>query len=345
MRAHQIVASQQPAELREVPRPEPGPGQVLVRVGGAGLCHSDLHMMHWPMAAPGPFTLGHETAGWIEELGAGVVGFEIDEPVIVHGPWGCGYCRRCQADMEQFCENAGALGMRPEGLGADGGLADYLLVPAARHLVPIGDLDPAVWAPLDDAVLTPYHALKRVQHLCTPDNWAMVIGIGGLGHSAVQLIKELTGARVLAVDVNDDKLEHASALGADATLRGDTPDAATVVKEITGGRGVAAVLDCVGADATMQLAAQTAHPVSHVIVVGIAGGTLPFSFLSVPFETAISTTYWGGLTELREVVALAQAGRITLDVEQIELEGAAEAYERLERGEVKGRVVAVPNKS
>ena len=117
------------------------------------------------------------------------------------------------------------------------------------------------------------------------------------------------------------------------------------MKEITGGRGVAAVLDCFGSDATLALAAQSAHPVSHIVVVGIAGGTLPFSFLSVPFEAAISTTYWGGLTELREVVALAQAGRITLDVEQIPLEAVAEGYERLERGEVKGRVVAVPNKS
>lgn len=104
MRAHRIVASQQPAELCEVPTPEPGPGEILLKVGGAGLCHSDLHLMHWPIPLAQPFTLGHETAGWVEAVGAGVHGVELGEPVLVHGAWGCGRCRRCQADLEQYCE-------------------------------------------------------------------------------------------------------------------------------------------------------------------------------------------------------------------------------------------------
>ena len=184
MRAHQLVATQQPAEPRDVPVPDPGPGEVLVKVGGAGLCHSDLHLMHWPLPVPAPYTLGHETAGWVDALGPGVTGVEIGEPVIVHGAWGCGRCRRCQADLEQYCEVTAAAGVSGSGLGRDGGLAEYLLVPAARHLVPLGELDPRVWAPLDDAALTPYHAIKRLLPLCTPDNWVMVEGIGGLGHAA-----------------------------------------------------------------------------------------------------------------------------------------------------------------
>ena len=343
MRAHQLVATQQPAELREVPTPEPGPGEVLVKVGGAGLCHSDLHLMHWPLPVPEPFTLGHETAGWVEAVGPGVTGVEIGEPVIVHGAWGCGRCRRCQADLEQYCEVTAAAGVAGSGLGRDGGLADYVVVPAVRHLVPLGELDPRVWAPLDDAALTPYHALKRLLPLCTPDNWAMVQGVGGLGHAAVQLLKELTGVRVVAVDVADDKLTLAEDFGADATVRGDAPDASAQVRDVTGGQGIAAVIDCVGIDSTLQLAMQTVHPVSHIAVVGIGMGTLPVSYATVPFETVVSTTFWGSVTELRELVALARAGRLTMHVEQVPLELVGEAYERLEAGHVRGRVVAVPN--
>lgn len=344
MRAHQIVATSQPAELREVAIPEPGPGEILVKVGGAGLCHSDLHMMHWPMPVPQPFTLGHETAGWVEACGPGVSGFETGEAVVVHGAWGCGRCRRCQADLEQYCELTSQPGTPAgSGLGRDGGLAEYLLVPAARHLVPLGDLDPRVWAPIDDAALTPYHALKRIQPLCTPDNWVMVEGIGGLGHAAVQLIKELTGARVVAVDVADDKLAMATSLGADAVVRGDAADAAAQVREATGGQGIAAALDCVGIDSTIALAMASVHPVSHIVVVGIGMGTAALNYMSVPFETAISTTFWGTVTELRELLALARAGRFHLHIEQIALEDTADGYRRLEAGQVAGRIVALPN--
>jgi alcohol dehydrogenase, propanol-preferring len=344
MRAHQMVATQQPAELREVAVGEPGPGEILIKVGGAGLCHSDLHMMHWPMPVPQPFTLGHETAGWVEALGAGVSGFEIGEAVLVHGAWGCGRCRRCQADLEQYCEvvraTGGATGC---GLGRDGGLAEYLIVPAARHLVPLGALDPRISAPLDDAALTPYHALKRLMPLCTPDNWVMVQGIGGLGHAAVQLVKELTGARLIAVDVSDDKLALATLLGADAVVRGDSAEAAAEVLDATHGQGVAAVIDCVGVDATLQLAMQSVHPVSHIAIVGIGMGTLPVSYMTVPFETTVSTTFWGGVTELREIIALTEAGKFHLHVEQIGLEDVAEGYRRLEAGTVQGRLVATPH--
>ena len=189
------------------------------------------------------------------------------------------------------------------GLGRDGGMAEYLLVPAARHLVPLGGLDPRVWAPLDDAALTPYHALKRLLPLCTPDNWVMVMGIGGLGHVTVQLVKELTGARVIAIDIADDKLALAADLGADAVVRGDAEDAAARVKEATGGQGVAAVIDCVGNDATLALAAASVHSVSHIVIVGVGLGTLPVNVIAVPWETTVSTTFWGGISELRELVA------------------------------------------
>ena len=144
MQAFQLVEPQKPAELREVPVPEPGPGQVLIKVGGAGACHTDLHIMDEPAnGSPRrlPFTLGHENAGWVEKLGPGATGFAPGDPVIVYGPWGCGTCANCRVGMENYCENSAGLG---GGLGGnDGGMAPYLLVPATRFLIPLGPSIPA----------------------------------------------------------------------------------------------------------------------------------------------------------------------------------------------------------
>ncbi|MGA3154481.1 MAG: alcohol dehydrogenase catalytic domain-containing protein [Streptosporangiaceae bacterium] len=139
MRAYQMTGWQQPPEFRDVEVPEPGPGQVLIKVAGAGACHSDLHLMEWPPGTfdfPLPFTLGHENAGWVEALGAGVEGFRVGDAVAVHGPWGCGRCRACRLSEENFCENAAQIGALGGGLGRDGGFAPFMLIPAARLLVP-----------------------------------------------------------------------------------------------------------------------------------------------------------------------------------------------------------------
>ncbi|MGH9764786.1 MAG: alcohol dehydrogenase catalytic domain-containing protein [Blastocatellia bacterium] len=144
MKAFQFVEFRKPGEIREVPVPEPGPGQVLVKIGGAGACHSDLHILE--MEKPPemgsvkiPFTLGHENAGWVEKLGPGTTGCAPGDPVIVYGPWGCGLCANCRMGMENYCEKPG--GPTPGGLGNyDGGMAHYLLVPSGRFLVPLGSL-------------------------------------------------------------------------------------------------------------------------------------------------------------------------------------------------------------
>jgi propanol-preferring alcohol dehydrogenase len=329
------------AALTDVPVPDPGPGEVLVKVGGAGLCHSDLHLMHVASMVEEPFTLGHETAGWVEAVGPGAEAPAVGDAVLVHGPWGCGRCARCRAGEDSLCPRSGArIG---SGLFRDGGLAEYLLVPAGRHLLPIGDLDPRDAAPLDDAALTPYHAIKASLPTLVPGTTAVVIGVGGLGHLAVQLLRVLSPARVVAVDLDPGKRRLAEDHGADLTLD-PHDDAAARIAAGAGELGPALVLDCVGSDDTLALAASVVTNRSRIVVVGVAGGTLPFSFFSLPYECSIGTTFWGTMAELAEVVALAEARLITVDIERIDLGDALDAYGELEAGRFgTGRAVALPN--
>src|SRR5688500_10852548 len=155
MQSVRFVGVGRPAQIQEVPKASPGPGQVLIKIGGAGVCHSDLHVMEDDLGFEPPFTLGHENAGWVAELGEGVAGFKEGDAVAVYGPWGCGRCHSCQLSMENYCEHWAELGTFGGGLGSGGGLADCMLVPSARPRVQLGDLRPGKAAPLSDAALTP----------------------------------------------------------------------------------------------------------------------------------------------------------------------------------------------
>jgi propanol-preferring alcohol dehydrogenase len=345
MRAYQLVEWQQPPELRDVAVPEPGPGEVLVRVGGAGACHSDLHLMEWPagfLPYELPFTLGHENAGWIEALGTGVRGWEPGEAVAVYGPWGCGRCANCRLGLETLCERSAELGAAGGGLGRDGGMAEYMLVPDPRLLVPLGELDPRDAAPLSDAALTPYHAIKLALHQLVPGTSAVVIGVGGLGHMAVQLLRVLAPARVIATDIDAAKLALARSVGADHTVASGEA-AAAEIRALTDGRGAALVLDCVGNDATLALDAQIVAKGGAVMVIGVAGGTLDYRFNSLPSDASLTHPYWGSTIELAEVLELARAGHITAHAEHFPLERVTEAYERMRDGTLSGRAVITPH--
>jgi propanol-preferring alcohol dehydrogenase len=345
MQAFQLVAWQQAPELREVPVPDPQAGEVLLKVAGAGACHSDLHLMDWEpglMPFDPPFTLGHENAGWVERVGAGVRGVEAGEPVLVYGPWGCGRCAACRRSSENYCERAGEIGVMGGGLGRDGGMAEYMLVPAERLLLPLGDLDPRDAAPLTDAALTPYHAIKRSLHKLVPGSSAVVIGAGGLGHMAIQLLAALAPARIVAVDLSPEKLALATEVGATATVQAGE-DAAAQVREATGGRGAELVIDLVGSDDTLALGAQAGRPEGDLTLVGIAGGTFPLSFFSQPYECAVATTYWGSAIELLEVLELARDGHIHAHTQRFGLDQAPDVYARLRRGEIDGRAVVCPH--
>jgi propanol-preferring alcohol dehydrogenase len=344
MKAFRLTRFGAPGELRETAIPEPGPGQVLVRIAGAGACHSDLHLMEWPegkLPWKLPFTLGHENAGWVHAVGAGVTSVTVGDAALIYGPWGCGRCRPCRLGRENYCDRAAELGAAGGGLGVDGGMAEYMLVPSARLLVPLGDVDPVRAAPLADAGLTPYHAIVRSRDRLHPGATAAVIGVGGLGQMGVQLLKATTAARVIAIDTDERKLEIARTLGADLAVRSDAAAVDRVRRE-TG--GVDVVLDMVGADATLDLGTKLLRAEGRLVLVGLAGGSLPLSFFAVPYGAQVSTSYWGTIPELMELVALARAGRIRMDVETFPLDQAPEVYARLRRGEIRGRAVVVPGR-
>jgi propanol-preferring alcohol dehydrogenase len=344
MKAFRLLEWGRPARLVDVAAPEPGPGQVLLEVTAAGACHSDLHLMEWPEGQLPwrlPFTLGHENAARVAEVGPGVEGLARGDAVLVYGPWGCGRCRPCRLGRENYCERAAEIGVAGGGLGRDGGMAELMLVPSARLLVPLGALDPVQAAPLTDAGLTPYHAIRPSLPVLVPGSSAVVVGVGGLGQMAVQLLKALAPARVIAVDKDRRRLDAARGLGADAVFLADA-GAAEEVRRATGGLGAELVLDVVGAAETLAMGAKVLRAEGRLALIGLAGGTLPFGFFGLPYGAQAATSYWGTLPELLELVALAQAGRIRLPVETFPLERAGEAYERLRRGEVSGRAVVVP---
>ena len=349
MRALKLMDWKTEPELIEVPDPRPAPGEVVVKVGGAGACHSDLHLMHdfdaGALPWNPPFTLGHENAGWVHEVGDGVTAVSVGQPVAVYGAWGCGICARCAVGIENYCENpmAAPVPGGGGGLGLDGGMADLLLVPDQRLLVPLPDgLEPVIAAPLTDAGLTPYHAIRRSRAKLTPDATIVLIGVGGLGHVGVQLARALGAARIVAVDTKQEALDLARSVGADDALPSDdrTADA---IREITAGRGADVVVDFVGVAQTVELARGVARPMGDVALVGIGGGEVPFSFFSQPYEVNLATTYWGTRPELVELLALAARGGVRVEHTEYPLDDAVQAYGDLAAGKVTGRAVVVPS--
>ncbi len=350
MLAYQFTEYEQGFELREVPTPRPGPGETLIRVAGAGVCHSDLYLCDWPQSSlPSydlPFTVGHEITGWVEESGPGGADLEVGTPVAVYGAWGCDACRQCSAQYENYCENAAAVvssGPGRPGLGRDGGIAEFFLAPQSRHLVPLPDgLDPVEAAPLTDAGLTTYHAIKQQLHRLYPGATAVVIGIGGLGSLAVQTLRALSAAQVIGVDIAPDRLKAARRQGAhDAVLADENASAA--IREATGGRGAELILDIVGTDDSLSLAVSVAAIRGHITVVGIGPGSFPMGYVHVPRGLSASTVFWGAIPDLAEVVALAGAGAIRSDTEEFSMQEAPLAYGKLREGTLQGRAVIVPH--
>jgi propanol-preferring alcohol dehydrogenase len=326
--------------------PEPGPGQVRLKVTAAGVCHSDEFVMGLPedvyrASYPLPMTLGHEGAGVVDKLGEGAVGLAVGESVAVYGPWGCGYCYACSQGHENYCENAASLGITPPGLGSPGSMAEYMLIDSPRHLVPLGDLDPVQNVSLTDAGLTPYHAIKASLGKLVPGSVAVVIGAGGLGHVAIQILRAITPATVIALDLNEEKLSLAQEVGAHNDFISDA-GAVDKIQQLTLSRGVQAVFDFVGAQPTLDLGSKLVRVGGDQVIVGVGSGQLPVGMLDKPFESSIRAPYWGYRSELFEVLELARSGAVKVETEVFSLGDAPQAYEKLHAGKLRGRAVIVP---
>lgn len=341
MRAVQVTP--EGLRVREVPVPEPGPGEVLVKVAGAGLCHSDCMIRQSPAVYRhdgASFTLGHETAGWVEAVGPGVSVVTPGRAVVVHAEYGCGQCTVCKSGHERYCPAIAPC--RGAGLGFDGGMAEYILVPTARAVVPLPDgLDPADAGPLDDAGLTPYHAIRTSMEWLEAGSVVAVIGIGGLGHLAIQMLRVMTAATVVAVEPDDARRAFALELGADVALHPDD-DAGARIKAM-GIDGASLVLDLVGVDATLHLGVAAAATRGKVVCVGAGLGQYPFSMITTPWECVLQTTYSGEAWELEQLLTLAASGAVRVHTSHVALEDVPDAYDRLDRGAHGiGRLVALP---
>lgn len=331
----------------EVPQPVPGPNDVVIRVGGAGVCQTDLHVVHdlggQSARHSVPFTLGHENAGWVHETGAAVRGFSQGDPVAVYGAWGCGRCQNCLVGMENYCINP-AEGDGMMGIGRDGGIAEFLLVPGAeRHLLHLPEgLEPRHAAPLTDAALTPRHAIGESIPRLVAGSTAVVLGAGGLGQFAVQLLKAMSSTTVIAVDLDAETLQRATANGADEVLIFDD-DVLPQLRKIVGVQGAALVLDFVGIRQTMVLASQIVGKSCDLVIVAAGGGALEVNQYTMPPGARIRTPFLGTRDDLRHVLDLAAGGRIKSEIVTYPLSEAVTALKDLEEGRIRGRrAVIVP---
>jgi propanol-preferring alcohol dehydrogenase len=334
-------------ELTDIDKPAIGEGDVLLRVLAAGVCQTDVHMRRTTEAwVPRGTVLGHEVAGEVVESGSGVHAWQSGDAVIVHPVWSCGACSACTAGRQNACKRTGNR-MFPAptpGVSVHGGMAEYMVAPASA-LVGIGDLDLAVAATLTDAALTPYHSIRQTQHLLVPGTTAVVIGVGGLGRMAVQILRAVTSARVIVLDVLDAALD-AVRDQVDLAIRADDPAAVEAVLGATEGYGAEVVLDLVGNDKTLALAGNVVAPYGAIRAVGLTEGHFTFETsqgaMSLPWGASLTRPYSGTFQDLVEVVALAQAGKLTPEVHRFPLEQALTALDELEAGRVRGRAVLIP---
>jgi len=347
MKAYQLGAWGEPAQYVTVPRPRAGPGEVVIRMRAAGLCRSDLDMMDskegsdpYASVLPAGYTLGHENAGFVEELGEGVTDLKKGESVVVHHMRHCGNCDFCTAGVEQHCEfyKRGDIGMT-RGCGFDGGLAEYLLVPRTE-LVSISSEDPVKYAALTDAGVTAYHAVQTFVHRIRPGSTVAVIGVGGLGAYGIQFLKLLSPARIFALDVSQRCLDLATELGAHEVVRSDGT-AESVIKEKTNGKGIDFILDVVGSDQTLQLAAKISRPQGRISVVGMQGGSVTVGWNRIATSCEFALSLGSTRADLQEVCRLAADGALRIDLEKFSFGQIPEAYEKLRKNDLKGRAVIV----
>jgi len=341
MKAIRVHSYGQPPRLDEMPEPRvTGPDDVIVRIGGAGLCRTDLHIMDGWLAdfipADLPLVLGHENAGWVHAVGPAVEHAAVGDPVICHPNLTCGVCDACRAGDDMRC----AAGPRLPGATRDGGMAE-LFKTSARAIIKLdAGAEPAELAPLADAGLTAYHAVRKAVPALGAGSSAVAVGAGGLGHIGVQCLKAMTPAEIIAVDTSEDALKLALDCGADHVVTADGRHTQQV-RDLTGS-GADAVFDFVGEDATIGDSVAMLRPGGTYYLVGY-GGTVTLPTIPLVLgEISIVANLIGTGSDLAGLVTLAAQGKIKLRSSSYPLEAAGDAIEDLRQGRIRGRAILTP---
>ena len=342
MKAVRLHAYHQLPVVEEVPDPVvTGPLDVVVKVGGAGVCRTDLHIIlgQWDAAMNPtlPYTIGHENAGWVHEVGSAVTNVAVGDTVILHPTPTCGLCRACRAGQDMHCSASTFPGLD----GSDGGMAEYLLTSARACVKLDPSTEPKAVAALADAGITAYHAVRKMLPLLYPGTTCAVIGAGGLGHIGIQCLAALSATNIIVVDRNPDALKLAESLGADETVVADGSQV-DAVKDLTGGEGADVVLDFVAEEGAENEGFAMTRPGGTYSVIGY-GGTLTVPTLDIiSTERNIVGNIVGTYNELAELMVLAQSGTVTLHTRAYPLADAQDALRDLDAGLVRGRAILVP---
>jgi NAD+-dependent secondary alcohol dehydrogenase Adh1 len=327
--------------VEEVAEPEiTDPLDVIVRIGGAGLCRTDLHIIEGQWKEKSgvdlPYTLGHENAGWVQEVGSAVTNVAKGDAVIVHPLITCGLCHACRAGDDMHC----AANLFP-GISTNGGFAEFLKT-NARAVVKLPDgVEPKDVAAHADAGLTAYHAVKKAEPLLYPGTTAVVIGAGGLGHIGIQSLKVLTAARVIVVDRSEGSLELARECGADDVVLADGGEV-EAIRERTNGLGAEAVIDFVGEGGALEDSIAMLREGGTHYVIGYGG------VLSIPAIDIISAeiNFVGNLVgtynDLAELMTLQAEGKVSLHTSAYPLDAVNDAMDDLDGGRLHGRGILIP---
>ncbi|MDE1862125.1 MAG: alcohol dehydrogenase catalytic domain-containing protein [Thaumarchaeota archaeon] len=350
MQAARIVRIKEPLEVQTLDTPKPKGSQVLVKVQSAGVCHSDIHLWDGGYEGPGgqimkttdrgvkyPLTPGHEVAGVVDSMGEDVEGFANGEKVLVF-PWiGEGLCPACRVGEENLCDKPRSLGVYN-----DGGYAEYVLVPSFKYLARLQNLSTDVSAPLSCSALTAFGAVKNAN--LKPNDNVVIVGAGGLGLMGMQLARAITGARIIAMDIDDNKLKVARENGADATVNSKNEDAVKAVMELTGNLGADAVIDFVNGSKTVETDMQVLRRRARVVLVGLFGGALQLNLVSMPTRAyKLIGSYTGSMNDMIELVSLAERGVIKPVISnKFKLSEATEALTMLKQGKIIGRGIINP---
>jgi propanol-preferring alcohol dehydrogenase len=351
MKAARIVKPNESLEVQQLETPKPRGSQVLIRVESSGVCHSDIHLWEGGYEGPGgqllkttergvkyPLTPGHEIAGIVDSLGEEAEGFTKKDKVLVY-PWiGEGLCPACRIGQENLCDKPRSLGVY-----TDGGYAEYVLVPSYKYLLKIDEqMETNASATLSCSALTAYGAVKNTN--LKPDDIVVIVGAGGLGLMAMQLAKAVTGSKVIAMDLDDEKLGAAKKNGADSIINSKKEDPVKAVMELTNKLGADAVIDFVNASKTVEADMQFLRRRAKLVLVGLFGGELKLSLVSMPTRAyRLIGSYTGTLSDMVELVSLARRGVIKpLVSNRFKLDQATEALTMLKEGKIIGRGVINP---